>query len=95
MDLFEELAKLAAEYGWTGLGQPVRLTRRFGKAVDGKQVTLTLHANQAGTGLVHVSRDTVDEKGARSRRELGAKDAGKRDQATFWIRFAGEDRLLP
>lgn len=87
-DLFEEFGHVAGEYGWRGIGQPERLTRRYGKRIGEAEVTVTVHANRQGTGIVAAHYREVTLLGNRLTRVLDPHDRGKRDTVIDWLREA-------
>lgn len=82
IDLFRELTDTAAEYGWRGIGQPLALTRRYGKGTT----TVHVYADRAGRAIVGARRVTILPSGERSNDRLGPRDREKRDTILGWLR---------
>lgn len=95
-DLFAELDRTAAEYGWTRLGQPESHLRRYGKAAptadDTLQVTVSVYANKPGTAIVKAARGAVGTRGRQKGVVLDTTYPGKRDQVILWLRWSDQDR---
>lgn len=77
-DLFADFDRQANLNGWNFLGEPERLTRRYGK--DGTMVRV--YANHAGTALSRVTR--IHD--GRVRDTLGTRVPEKRTRALRWLR---------